>query len=213
VPTEPTSPAPSIEHPPWCNSAGCTAPSSQPTELDPDWPDIAHRSAPISLAWSDATQAYLYQYVAPWTCETYLHIAVEKGQLLAVPVAAAAEVLAGLVDLIRPAITHTHRSYPRLPIPGASLFADLVADARMAAAAARCGAELGVWTAVHHAAAYAPDGKPTRIRVAPHDGEPVVGYVVRLNDRGFELADGNARFDWGAVATVTPIDVNEVTAR
>jgi hypothetical protein len=68
-------------HPAWCDPSRCTAdPASQ---ADGYRPDIGgeHRSAPIRLDLATVIalaprigETYLTQAVAPWPCETYLHV-------------------------------------------------------------------------------------------------------------------------------------------
>ncbi|ROO59585.1 hypothetical protein EDC02_1385 [Micromonospora sp. Llam0] len=68
-------------HPAWCDRSRCTADPASQTDGYRPGVGGAHRSAPIRLDLTTAIalapqvgEAYLTQAVAPWPCETYLHI-------------------------------------------------------------------------------------------------------------------------------------------
>lgn len=66
-----------ITHPDWCDRDLCTAPKVRPT-LDEDKKAAKrgqHRSATLAEVGYPAEEVYLVQPIAPWECNTYLHVA------------------------------------------------------------------------------------------------------------------------------------------
>lgn len=100
-------PADAIDHPAWCEQSRCTAdPSTQTASYHPNLGG-QHCSADLPLNQRPGNRpipphavAWLSQAVALWRCSTYLHITLDRHIELAMPVASAAPILAGLSALV-----------------------------------------------------------------------------------------------------------------
>lgn len=202
----------SIDHPAWCSPSCCTAPAEQPRTLAETPRGAAHSSALVELPVPPGAcallptdgpfTAHLFEAIAPWRCYTFLAISLGDRRLIQLQAVDAADALAALVNLLRPAIAERFHEFPALPVPAPVLFPELLD--RVAYAATRCGASVAAWNAVHKAMGSDLNDDNSRVRVTPRSGDEVVGRVVRITDTGFEIQGAPAPFEWPAVLAVTP---------